>query len=143
MSAVSYDDFLPFGSLGLQNQPSGAGEAVEVVRLDDWLSTLDLGEAPVSLIKIDVQAHELFVLQGARDLLRRARPSISFEAAPFWMRKAGYDWREILTLLQDFGYSFFDEAGAPFMAPEWDGRSLAEWQVLAVHERYRERLRSQ
>ena len=32
------------------------------------------------------------------------------------MRKAGYDWREILSLLREFGYSFFDEAGAPFAA---------------------------
>jgi FkbM family methyltransferase len=140
MGPVSYDDFLPFGSLGLQNQPGGAGESVDVVRLDDLLPTLELGAAPVSLIKIDVQAHELFVLKGAEALLRRERPSISFEAAPFWMRKAGYDWREILELLRGLGYSFYDEAGAPFAAPEWDGRSLAEWQVLAVHERYRERL---
>jgi FkbM family methyltransferase len=139
MSAVSYDEFLPFGSLGIQNAGSG-GEAVDVVRLDDFLPTLELGGAPVSFVKIDVQAHELFVLKGAERLLGEAQPSISFEAAPFWMRKAGYDWREILLLLERFGYSFFDEAGAPFSVPEWDGRSLAEWQVLAVHERYRERL---
>jgi FkbM family methyltransferase len=141
MGAVSYDDFLPFGSLGLQNQPASAGESVDVVRLDDFLPTLELNGAPVSLIKIDVQAHELYVLKGAEALLRHAQPSISFEAAPFWMRKAGYDWREILEWLRGFGYSFFDEAGEPFSPAEWDGQSLAEWQVLALHERYRERLR--
>ena len=140
MSAISYDDFLPFGSLGLQNRPTGAGESVDVVRLDDFLPTLELNGAPLSLIKIDVQAHELFVLKGAEDILRHAQPSISFEAAPFWMRKAGYDWREILEWLQRFGYRFYDEAGEPFSPPEWDGQSLAEWQVLALHERYRERL---
>jgi len=139
LSAVSYDEFLPFGSLGLQ--PGGsAGEAVDIVALDDFLPALELGGAPVSFVKIDVQAHELFVLQGAARLLGEAQPSISFEAAPFWMGKAGYDWREILLMLERFGYGFFDEAGAPFSAPEWDGRSLAEWQVLAVHERYRGRL---
>jgi FkbM family methyltransferase len=140
MSAVSYDDFLPFGSLGLQNQPTAAGESVAVIRLDDFLPTLELGEAPLSLMKIDVQAHELFVLKGAEETLRREQPSISFEAAPFWMRKAGYDWREILEWLRGFGYSFYDEAGEPFSLPEWDGRSLDEWQILALHQRYRERL---
>ena len=139
MSAVSYDEFVPFGSLGIP-PAGGAGEAVDVVRLDDFLPALELGGASVSFVKIDVQAHELFVLRGAERLLGEARPSISFEAAPFWMRKAGYDWREILAWLDRFGYSFFDEAGAPFLAPEWDGRSLDEWQVLAVHERYRGRL---
>lgn len=140
MSAISYDDFMPFGSLGIQRQAGGRGESIEVAPLDDVMRKLSLGDSPVSLMKVDVQAHELYVLQGARDFLRQAQPSISFEVAPFWMRKAGYDWRDILVLLQDLGYSFFDEAGQPLTTPEWDGESRAEWQFLALAPRYRDRL---
>jgi FkbM family methyltransferase len=142
MSAISYDDFMPFGSLGLQRDTSfvGRGERVDVVRLDDFLPSLDLGPSPVSLMKVDVQAHELPVFQGARAFLQQAQPSISFEVSPFWMRRAGYDWREILTLLEGLGYAFYDEAAKPLTIPEWDGQSQAEWQILAVHPRYQDRL---
>jgi FkbM family methyltransferase len=47
---------------------------VEVKRLDD----LELGD--VGLIKIDVEGHELAVLHGAADTLRRDRPTLVVEA---------------------------------------------------------------
>ena len=142
MGAISYDDFLPFGSLGIQREPTptSLGESVDVVRLDDFLPKLDLAGAPVSLMKVDVQAHELFVFQGAKEFLRKVQPSISFEVGPYWMQKAGYDWRDILALLEDLGYHFFDETGQPMAVPSWDGVSRNEWQFLAVHARYRDRL---
>lgn len=142
MSPISYDDFVPFGSLGVSNEPAnaGKGESVEVVRLDDFVPALELGEAPISLMKVDVQSYELFVFQGARELLRRAQPSISFEVSPFWMRRAAYDWRDILTMLESLSYAFYDELGKPLTIPQWDGESRAEWQFLAVAERYRDRL---
>ena len=142
MGAISYDDFLPFGSLGIQREPTptSQGESVDVVRLDDFLPKLDLAGAPVSLMKVDVQAHELFVFQGAKEFLRKVQPSISFEVGPYWMQKAGYDWRDILALLEDLGYHFFDETGQPMAVPSWDGVSRNEWQFLAVHARYRDRL---
>jgi FkbM family methyltransferase len=142
MGAISYDDFLPFGSLGLQREQvaAGEGESVDVVRLDDFIPMLGLDESAVSLLKVDVQAHELYVFQGAKEFLRRAQPTISFEVGPFWMQRAGYDWREVLALLQSLDYSFFDEAGQALSTPEWDGRSPVEWQILAVHPRHLDRL---
>jgi predicted RNA methylase len=47
---------------------------VEVKRLDD----LELGD--VGLIKVDVEGHELAVLRGAADTLRRNRPTLVVEA---------------------------------------------------------------
>jgi FkbM family methyltransferase len=142
MGAISYDDFLPFGSLGLQREQvaAGEGESVDVVRLDDFIPMLGLDESAVSLLKVDVQAHELYVFRGAKEFLRRAQPTISFEVGPFWMQRAGYDWREVLALLQSLDYSFFDEAGQALSTPEWDGRSPVEWQILAVHPRHLDRL---
>lgn len=47
---------------------------VEVKRLDD----MELGD--IGLIKIDVEGHELAVLRGAADTLRRYRPTLVVEA---------------------------------------------------------------
>jgi len=142
MGLISYDNFLPFGSLGLQRQMNTdwGGEKVDVLPLDAFLQKLDLGPSQISFMKVDVQAHELFVFQGAQELLRRAQPSISFEASPYWMQKAGYDWRDILALLESVGYSFFEDSGQPLAIPLWDGESRVEWQFLAVAPKYRDRL---
>jgi FkbM family methyltransferase len=143
MYPISYDDFQPFGSLGICSATQGIttrGETVPAARLDDILPSLELDDRPLSLIKIDVQAFELFVLQGAESLLRREHPSISIEIAPFYMRQAGYDWRAIFTLLESFGYAFYDEELRPMPLWEWDGQSKREWQSVAVHSRYRDRI---
>lgn len=58
--------------------PTGDGEAVEVMRLDDLLTSL--GVRP-SVIKIDVEGMELDVLRGAVDSLRRHRPTLYVETA--------------------------------------------------------------
>lgn len=46
---------------------------VDLVRLDDTVGR------PVSLIKLDVEGHELQALQGARDILGRDRPRVIVE----------------------------------------------------------------
>jgi FkbM family methyltransferase len=63
-----------------QRVHTGAREAVPVVvqlaRLDD---ILDAEGPPVSLIKIDVQGHELEVLRGAEAVISRHRPALILE----------------------------------------------------------------
>ena len=142
MNPISYEDFMPFGSLGLQDGAHSdvRGELVDSVRLDDFLPGLELGDRPLSFIKVDVQSFELYVFQGALETMRRARPSISFEVSPYWMQQRGYDWRDILRLLEELGYKFFDEARRPLEIPHWDGKSDFEWQFLAVHARYLDRI---
>jgi FkbM family methyltransferase len=50
-------------------------EKVELKLLDD----LTVGMLDVSLIKIDIQGHEINALQGSRDTLRRHKPSVVIE----------------------------------------------------------------
>lgn len=58
---------------------SGGGEPVEVSKRkgDDFLREQNLGK--VALIKLDVEAHEVFVLRGLRETLLLDRPWITME----------------------------------------------------------------
>ena len=52
-------------------------ELVSIVRLDDVLARMDLGQ--VSLMKIDVEGGELNVLKGAMELLTSQKPAVLCE----------------------------------------------------------------
>jgi FkbM family methyltransferase len=60
------------------------GEAAQLVRLDDF------GFTSVDFIKIDVEGYELYVLQGARELLERERPCLIVEQKPETGMEARY-----------------------------------------------------
>jgi FkbM family methyltransferase len=77
---------------------------VPLVRLDDAL-----GEegAPVSLVKIDVQGHELEVLRGAEALISRHRPALILEHEDDLYRsasEAGQRKNDLAALLSHLGY---------------------------------------
>lgn len=81
------------------NGPKSAGTrrfSVKTITLDDFSSE------PVGFVKIDVEGHELDVLQGARELLKSQRPTLLIESearhckgAPWVLfeelEKAGYE----------------------------------------------------
>lgn len=73
---------------------------VAVVRLDELLTELGIGR--VDLIKIDAEATEVEVLEGARDVLRRDRPHIVCEVL-----SAGSGTR-LRELLGPLGYRYFE-----------------------------------
>lgn len=88
------------GWASLERTPVFAGHRtrsveVELQRLDD------LGLDPVGLIKIDVEGHEMAVLRGGGETIRRDRPAILLESEErhrpgvlaelfAWMRQEGY-----------------------------------------------------
>jgi len=82
----------------VQNGESGFGEEIELIKLDD-LKGINI---PISLIKVDVQGHELSVLKGAIKSIMRDRPAllieIDNEAEPTRVL-------EIWDLLKNLGYS--------------------------------------
>jgi FkbM family methyltransferase len=80
--AVNYERIGNFGGIELGEDaawraggPAVLTEAVPLVTLDHALA----GVGRLRLLKIDVEGMELEVLQGARDLIRRARPVLYVE----------------------------------------------------------------
>jgi FkbM family methyltransferase len=80
---------------------------VPVVRLDD----LKLDQ--VGFIKIDVEGHELAVLRGAADTLKRSRPALFIEAEERHHPRAVTAITEFLTGLGYTGYFELDGARRP------------------------------
>jgi len=65
------------GALGTARlSPTGAGEAVRTMRLDDAAF-----DGPIAFLKIDVEGHEVAALRGAEAVIRRDRPDILIEVA--------------------------------------------------------------
>ncbi|MBC5785603.1 FkbM family methyltransferase [Ramlibacter sp. USB13] len=138
MYPINYDGECSFGQLGVDTTTTfrdNPGELVEVHPLDDLVAR-HAGGRRVAFAKIDVQAYELFVLQGMTRILRNDRPTIFIEIAPFWMRKAGYEFTEVYDFLRGHGYALVHREhvrlgpdGIPVVAPGQD----VEWDLLAVH----------
>jgi FkbM family methyltransferase len=76
------------------------------------------GESCVSLIKLDVDGHEYDVLRGAQQILKRDRPKIIMELAPYTIRERGQDIKDLVSLLRSFGYSFRHLSGRPVKEAE-------------------------
>ena len=77
----------------------------------------EAGAERVALMKLDVDGHELHVLRGARETLRRSRPVIVMELAPYTLEERGEDPRNLLDLLDEVGYALFDLSGRLLAGP--------------------------
>lgn len=137
MFSVDYDGDHNFGALAVDTENDAAdarGERVAVHKLDTLLPPYLEGR-PVRFVKIDVQAYELYVLQGMAELIARDRPTIFIEISPYWMRRAGYDYVKIYDLLRENGYDFIHRDGieaGPNDVPEVAEDDKIEWDLLAV-----------
>jgi hypothetical protein len=94
------------------------------------ITTLDaaLGPSGVHGIKIDVEGHELAVLQGAAVLLRRERPWLSVEFNSQFASSPQLGAWEVHRYLSTLGYSacLFTEIGlSGALSPNWEVGSYA------------------
>jgi FkbM family methyltransferase len=65
----------------------------------------DRGLPPPGLIKMDVEGAELFVLRGARRILREHHPILTIEFLDTIFKKAGYSRSDLVAELTDMGYT--------------------------------------
>ena len=77
---------------------------VDVVTVDELCGAW-LDDRPPGLIKIDVEGWEWEVLNGARQVLDRARPTVWLEYWPDGIRANGHDPGDVLDLLDEYGYT--------------------------------------
>ncbi|MCP4668996.1 MAG: FkbM family methyltransferase [Deltaproteobacteria bacterium] len=137
---VDYDKPDNFGALGISRhhgevQIEHAGEDVEILSTDEFLLTYLPSLDQVDFVKIDVQTYELYVLQGAKELLQGGRPLVFLEISPYWMKRTGYDYQDIYHLLWQYGYQLFEPHTSlvePVGIREWSGDNNEEWDLLAV-----------
>lgn len=101
-----------------QLQPLGA---VEVETVDSYCAMNGIDR--LDWIKIDVDGNETSVLRGAAEVLRKFRPKLIIELAPYVCREAGHAFEELVDLLRNAHYDFYDlESGRelPSRAHELD-----------------------
>jgi hypothetical protein len=76
---------------------------VPIIRFDDWACETQLGRLDV--VKIDVEGHELSVLNGMCASLTRHRPRLLIlEIVESHLQRAGTTPREVTELVDGFGY---------------------------------------
>jgi len=83
-----------------------ATDGARAITLDDHLRDLEVER--VDLVKIDVDGFECSVLRGAKEALRRWRPVLVMEWAPYIHKASGHRLEECLSVVRDLGYSFHD-----------------------------------
>jgi FkbM family methyltransferase len=81
--------------------------------LDDYCRTNNISCADV--IKLDVDGFESEVIAGGIDTLRRNRPVICMELAPYVLEERGSSLEELLSLLSSCGYRLTKLTGEPLM----------------------------
>ena len=84
-------------------QGMGKRYVAPLVPLDDLIETL----GTVSLIKCDVEGAELLVLRGARELLKRSKPTVICELVPEFLRGFGVERAHVAAYFRDLGYDAF------------------------------------
>jgi FkbM family methyltransferase len=64
---------------------------------------------PIDFVKVDIDGHEPFMLEGAQDFFRRNLPIMVIEFSQISLDVAGSDVREVKKKLDDMGYTLFSE----------------------------------
>ena len=80
--------------------------SVETARLDDYVSQFPLQR--VDLVKLDVEGGEREVLEGASLVLTKFRPIFICEVFDATTQAWGYNAREIILMLQSYGFDWFE-----------------------------------
>ncbi len=91
-----------------QNAISTDGMQVQMRRIDELITIPP--ERQISLLKIDVEGYEKYVLEGAIGLLGRT-DAVYFESWEEHFRKYGYELGEIIDLLHDHGFTIQRASG--------------------------------
>jgi FkbM family methyltransferase len=121
-------------SYRLDGRCETAPEKIYLQKLDSLLRDREIGR--VDFIKLDVDGFEGLVLMGSVKTLKTDTPTLIVEITPSEMKKIGTEPAEIIRMLKDIGYVFFDEDQKPVADLEKRCEQLhADFSamILAVH----------
>jgi len=87
--------------------------AAHAITADDFVREANIDR--IDFVKLDVDGHEHTVLRGFSDTLRRFRPAMLIELAPFVFEGGNaHEFDEFITFLVGLGYEFSDaQTGRP------------------------------
>lgn len=85
---------------------ASSAEGVGATTLDELAATRGLTR--VDLVKIDTDGHELEVLKGAAQILKRLRPAVIFEVGIYVMEERGIGFTHYEELFRSLGYRIVD-----------------------------------
>ena len=63
----------------------------------------------IDFIKLDVDGHELDVLKSGEKEIKKKKPIIFMEIAPYLYPEFGYECYELIEYIQKVGYLFYDD----------------------------------
>jgi FkbM family methyltransferase len=108
---VAYASWLVDGSTTGREHPIHVGtphstDGVPSITLDEFVMSRSLDR--LDLLKIDTEGHEMAVLRGAHDTIRKYRPVVIFEAGVYMMEERGVSFLDFATYFGGLDYSLFD-----------------------------------
>lgn len=115
------------GRHSLLSDHGHGGSLVPVLTVDELLNRMDLSDAPVAAIKIDVEGYEPWVLAGASVTLQRTQ-ALLIELSPELSKAGGGDFADMLDLIAEAGFvpRIWDASGP---LPGFDGLRVYPSQV--------------
>lgn len=120
------------GSLYSKNSQEQPIQYVELTTMDLWVSKHPEINT-IDLIKIDIEGAELACLQGAKETLNKFKPKIIIEIQDFSAKQAGYKASDIIDLLSDLEYEFYQIEKAGKLIPITRADLLEFQNVLCIH----------
>jgi len=111
----------------------GGDIVARVQKLDDHPELI--GDAPVGVIKVDIEGHEIHFFRGARATLGRDRPFIIAEVCRDFLRDAGLTAAQVYVDALPAGYVLFGEVDGKLVRSSFDALRRLENVLLCPEEK--------
>ncbi len=95
-------------------------EKIKVNKMDTFFNDINIPK--ITLIKIDVEGHDYYVIEGAQKILQKYKPIIIIEILEEGLKIAGSSSIQIFSLLKSLNYKFLffpEESGTPKNIPDY------------------------
>jgi FkbM family methyltransferase len=83
---------------------------VPTITVDEFVAQNAIGR--IDVMKIDIQGAEIFLLEGGRKVFGEMGPDLLMEVSPEDLACLGKDSRDLLTMVEGYGYRLYELKGA-------------------------------